>query len=188
LVVGALPAFALPAPSWWWLAWIGLTPLLLVVRAAPTAREGGVRAWSGLAGYVLATQYWLLPSAGPLLAVLAAGLGALWVPWGWAAHRLLSAPVTLRGTIAAVAVLPSAWVLAEAVRSWHRLGGPWALLGASQWNQPATLVSASLGGVWLTSFLLVATNTAVTGVILHRSVARRAITLAVALVCAGPAG
>ena len=95
------------------------------------------------------------------------------------------APVTLRGTIAAVAVLPSAWVLAEAVRSWHRLGGPWALLGASQWNQPATLVSASLGGVWLTSFLLVATNTAVTGMILHRGVARRAFTLAVALVCAG---
>ncbi len=88
-------------------------------------------------------------------------------------------------TLAAVAVLPSAWVLAEAVRSWHRLGGPWALLGASQWNQPATLVSASLGGVWLTSFLLVATNTAVAGVVLHRGVARRVITLAVALACAG---
>lgn len=87
----------------WWLAWFGLTPLLLVVRAAATAREGGVRAWWGLAGYVLVTQYWLLPSAGPLLAVLAAGLGALWVPWGWAAHRLLSDPSTLRGTLAAVA-------------------------------------------------------------------------------------
>jgi len=84
LVVGALPAFAFPAPSWWWLAWFGLTPLLLVVRTAPTAREGGVRAWWALAGYVLVTQYWLLPIAGPLLAVLAAGLGALWVPWGWA--------------------------------------------------------------------------------------------------------
>ena len=117
--------------------------------------------------------------------MLAAGLGALWVPWGWAAHRLLSDSISLRGTLAAVAVLPSAWVLAEAVRSWHRLGGPWALLGASQWNQPATLVSASLGGVWLTSFLLVATNTAVAGVILHRGVARRVIILAVALVCAG---
>jgi apolipoprotein N-acyltransferase len=189
LVLGALLAFAFPTPSWWWLAWIGLVPLLLVVRSAPTAREGGIRAWCGLSGYVLATQYWLLPSAGPLLAVLAAGLGVLWVPWGWAAHRLLSAPVTLRGTLAAVAVLPSAWVMAEAVRSWHRLGGSWALLGASQWNQPATLASASLGGVWLTSFLLVATNTAIAGVILHRGVARRVITLAVTLACAalGPA-
>ncbi|MDT5150289.1 MAG: apolipoprotein N-acyltransferase [Mycobacterium sp.] len=185
LVVGALPAFAFPAPSWWWLAWIGLTPLLLVVRAAPTAREGGMRAWCGLSGYVLATQYWLLPSAGPLLAVLAVGLAALWVPWGWAAHRLLSAPVTLRGTLAAVAVLPSAWVMAEAVRSWHHLGGPWALLGASQWNQPAMLASASLGGVWMTSFLLVAVNTAIVGVILQRGVPGRVITLAVALAWVG---
>src|SRR3954447_5016476 len=108
LVVGGLPAFAFPAPSWWWLAWFGLTPLLLVVRAAPTAREGGVRAGWGLDGFVLVTPYWPLPSAGPLLAVLAAGLGALWVPWGWAAHRLLSDSITLRGTLAAVAVLPSA--------------------------------------------------------------------------------
>jgi apolipoprotein N-acyltransferase len=185
LVVGALPALAFPAPSWWWLAWVGVAPLLLVVRAAPTAREGGVRAWWGLGGYVLITQHWLLPSSGPLLAVLAAGLGALWVPWGWAAHRLLAAPLTTRRLLAAVIVLPSTWVIAEAVRSWQSLGGPWALLGASQWNRPTTLASASLGGVWLTSFLLVAVNTAIAGVILHRGVSGRVIALAVALACGG---
>lgn len=185
LVVGALPALSFPAPSWWWLAWVAVVPLVLVIRVAPTAREGAVRAWWGHAGYVLATQYWLLPTAGPLLVVLAAGLGALWLPWGWACHRLLSAPVTIARTLAAVAVLPSAWVLAEAVRSWPSLGGPWALLGASQWNQPATLASASLGGVWLTSVLLVAANTAIAGAILHRAVLARVITVAVALVCAG---
>ena len=189
LVVGAVPAFAFPAPSWWWLAWFGVVPLLLVVRAAPTARAGAVRAWCGMAGYVLATQYWLLPSAGPLLVVPALGLGALWLPWGWAAHRLLSAPVTTRGTLAAVAVLPSAWVVAEAVRSWPSLGGPWALLGASQWNQPATLASAAIGGVWLTSFVIVATNTAIAGVILHRRSPVGVIAAAVAVACVvvGPA-
>jgi apolipoprotein N-acyltransferase len=185
LVVGALPALAFPAPSWWWLAWVCVVPLLLVVRAAPTAREGGVRAWCGLAGYVLTTQYWLLPSAGPLLMVMAALLGAFWLPWGWAAHRLLSAPVTTRRTLAAVIVLPSAWVMAEAIRSWQSLGGPWALLGAAEWNRPATLASASLGGVWLTTFLLVAANTAIAGVMLRRGVSGRVIALAVALVCAG---
>jgi apolipoprotein N-acyltransferase len=189
LVLGALPALSFPAPSWWWLAWVAVVPLLLLVRAAPTARESAVRAWWGLGGYVLTTQYWLLPSIGPLLMVLAAGLGALWLPWGWAAHRLLSAPVTPRRTLAAVIVLPSAWVMAEAVRSWQSLGGPWALLGASQWNQPATMASASLGGVWLTSFLLVAANTAIVGAILHRDVSGRVIALAMALasVAVGPA-
>jgi apolipoprotein N-acyltransferase len=189
VVVGALPALAFPAPSWWWLAWVGVVPLLLVVRDAPTAPEGGVRAWCGLGGFVLATQYWLMPSAGPMLVVMAALIGAFWVPWGWAAHRLLSTPVNARRILAAVTVLPSAWVMAEAVRSWQGLGGPWALLGASQWNQPAPLASASLGGVWLTSFLLVGANTAIAGTILHAGVQGRVFGVVVALACAfvGPA-
>lgn len=136
LVFGGLPALAFPAPSWWWLAWFGLVPLLLVVRAAPTSWEGALRAWTGMGGFVLATQYWLVTSAGPMLVLLAAGLGVLWLPAGWLAHRLLSVPVTTCRVGAALVVVPSAWVAAEAVRSWQSLGGPWALLGASQWSQP----------------------------------------------------
>jgi apolipoprotein N-acyltransferase len=182
LVAGALPALAFPAPSWWWLAWFGVVPLLLVVRAAPTAAGAAVRAWCGLAGYVLSTQYWLLPSSGPALVLMAAGVGTLWLPWGWAAHRLLAPAATTRSLLAAVLVLPSAWVAAEAVRSLPSLGGPWASLGVSQWNQPATAASAALGGMWLTSFLIVAVNTAIAGVILHRP---RAVPLVTAVLCAG---
>jgi apolipoprotein N-acyltransferase len=156
-----------------------------VVRAAPTAGQGAVRAWVGMTGFVSATQYWLLPSAGPLLLVAAVGLGALWLPWGWATHRLLSGEFTIRVLLAAIVVLPSAWVLAEAARSWDKLGGPWALLGTSQWNQPATLAPASLGGVWLVSFLVVAVNTAVVGAVLLRSAATVAVALVLAAV--GPA-
>lgn len=185
LVLGALPALAFPAPSWWWLAWIGVVPLLLVVRAARTAADGAVRAWCGLAGYVLATQYWLLPSAGPLLVVMAAGFGALWLPWGWATQQLLSPPATTRRVLAAMVVLPSAWVSAEAVRSWPSLGGSWASLGASQWNQPPTLASAALGGVWLTSFLVVAVNTGIAGAILQSRVPGRVVALVAAMACAG---
>jgi len=183
LVAGAIPALAFPSPSWWWLAWIGLVPLLFVVRAAPTAMQGGGRAWFGMAGFVLTNQYWLFPSAGPLLVVLALVVGVLWFPWGWAAQRLL--PGEPLRVLAAVVVLPSAWVLAEAVRSWHHLGGPWAPLGASQWNHPATLASASVGGVWLVSFLVVAVNTAIVAAIVLRS--WRAAALPVVLVALGPA-
>jgi apolipoprotein N-acyltransferase len=189
LVAGALPAFAFPAPSWWWLAWFGLVPLLLVVRAAPTPWYASVRAAAGIGGFVLTNQYWLAHSIGPMLAVLAFGLGALWVPWGWLAHWQLSAPVTVGRTVGAVVVLPSAWVVAEVVRSWSPLGGPWASLGASQWNQPVTLASASLGGVWLTSSLLVAANTAIVGVIALRDVFGRLVAVVCAVICAalGPA-
>ena len=75
------------------------------------------------------------------------------------------------------------------MRSWPSLGGQWASLGASQCNQPVTLASAALGGVWLTSFLLAAANTAIVGVIVHREVSGRLVALACALACAalGPA-
>jgi apolipoprotein N-acyltransferase len=189
LVLGALPALAFPAPAWWWLAWVGLVPLLLLVRAAPSGWAAAARAWCGGAGFILATQYWLVTSVGPVLPVLAIGVGALWLPWGWLAHRLLSAPVGTGRTVAAVVVLPSAWVLAEVARSWPPLGGSWAPLGASQAAQPVTLASASLGGVWLTSFLVGACNTAVVGVLVNRGASGRALALASAAACVvlGPA-
>jgi apolipoprotein N-acyltransferase len=88
-----------------------------------------------------------------------------------------------------VVVLPSAWVAAEVVRSWPVLGGPWAPLGASQAGQPVTLASAAVGGVWLTSFLVVAANTAVVGALAHRDARGRvvAVVCAAACVVAGPA-
>jgi apolipoprotein N-acyltransferase len=63
--------------------------------------------------------------------------------------------------LAALALVPGAWVAGEYVRSWQGFGGPWGLLGASQWNQPAVLSLASVGGVWAVGFLLVAVNVGV---------------------------
>ncbi|MGF1429087.1 apolipoprotein N-acyltransferase [Kitasatospora sp. LaBMicrA B282] len=204
LAVGALPAAAFPGPAWWWFAWFALVPLMLVVRAAPTRREGVVRAWWGMAGFEVATQYWLLPSIGPALLLLAVLMGALWLPWGWVVHRWL-APGSGTGTgsaagarpgggadgrrlAAALLVVPSAWVCAEGVRSWQSLGGPWALLGASQWNQPEQLATASLGGVWLTGFLVMTVNTALVLLLTVRQLRLRALGLAAAGGClaAGP--
>jgi apolipoprotein N-acyltransferase len=189
LVAGALPALAFPAPSWWWLAWFALVPLLSLVRAASGPGEAGVRGCCGATGFVLATQYWLAGSAGAWLVLFAVGLAALWLPWAWLTHRLLAAPVTGGRTLAALVVLPCAWVAAEVARSWPPLGGAWAPLGASQSAQPVTLASASLGGVWLTSFLVAAANTALVAVLAHRGVRVRlgALACLVAAVAIGPA-
>jgi apolipoprotein N-acyltransferase len=181
---GALPVLAFPAPAWWWWAWVALVPLTLVVRSAPTCREGVLRTWWGMGAFVMASQYWLLPSIGPGLLLLGALLGALWLPWGWTVHRLLSGPQTGRRLAAALVVVPSAWVCAEAVRSWESLGGPWALLGATQWRQPLMLASASLGGVWLTGFLLVAANTALAAALVQSRGRLRATALLAAVGCA----
>ena len=70
-------------------------------------------------------------------------------------------PVTPRRALAALAVVPSCWLVADWVRSWQGFGGPWAVYGASQWQHPAILALAALGGVWLVSFALVAANTGI---------------------------
>jgi apolipoprotein N-acyltransferase len=58
-------------------------------------------------------------------------------------------------------IVPSAWVAAEYVRAWGQLGGPWGLLGATQWANRQLLGVVSIGGVWLLSYVLVAVNVAV---------------------------
>ncbi|MCH0566802.1 apolipoprotein N-acyltransferase [Streptomyces sp. MUM 2J] len=158
---GALPVLAFPAPALWWCAYGVLVPWILLARTAPTARRAALDGWSGGFGFMLAMHHWLLPSLHVFTLVLAGLLGVLWAPWGWLVRRFL-AGVPARGRIAAaLVVLPSAWLAAELVRSWQALGGPWGMLGASQWQVAPALRLASVGGVWLVSFLLVTVNVAV---------------------------
>ncbi|MFE9722557.1 apolipoprotein N-acyltransferase [Streptomyces sp. NPDC005794] len=160
LCAGALPALAFPAPSLWWLAYISLVPWLLLIRSAGTGRRAAVDGWLGGMGFVLAVHHWLVPSLHVFILVLAALLGLLWAPWGLLVARLLGGSPSVLRSVAAVAVVPSGWLMIELVRSWEGLGGPWGLLGASQWDVPPALRVASVGGVWLVSLGVVAANTA----------------------------
>ncbi|MGW0578919.1 apolipoprotein N-acyltransferase, partial [Streptomyces sp. NPDC002920] len=163
-LAGALPVLAFPAPALWWWAYGALVPWLLLARSAPTARRAAYDGWSGGFGFMLAMHHWLLPSLTVFTFVIAALLGALWAPWGWLVRRFLAGDgtdVPTRGRLlAGLLVLPSAWLGAELVRSWQGLGGPWGMLGASQWQVEPALRLASVGGVWLLSFLVVALNVA----------------------------
>jgi apolipoprotein N-acyltransferase len=84
--------------------------------------------------------------------------------------------------------VPSCWLVADWVRSWQGFGGPWAVYGASQWQHPAILALAALGGVWLVSFALVAANTGILIILVARRIPVRLIGAASAAVAiaAGP--
>ena len=196
LLLGAPLALAFPEPGWWWLALVGLAPLLALTMAAPTGGEAAVRAWLGGTGFFLAVNAFLVPTVGPFMVPLAMLLAVLWLPVGWLTWALLggtpdpdppapdpdppvlgapsgrvaqpriaraglSTSPTPARLAAALVLVPSAFVAGEALRSWEGLGGPWGLLGASQWNAPALLSVAALGGIWGLGFLLVAVNLAV---------------------------
>jgi apolipoprotein N-acyltransferase len=180
LVAGALPVLAFPRPGLDWLAWVALMPGLLLARSAPTGREAAKRGWWFGGGFILAALYWLVPTIGPGLLLLAVAAGALWAPWGYAAWALMR-PGRL---LAAVVVVPSVWLAGEWARSWQALGGPWALYGATQWRHPAILGLASVGGIWLVTFALVAVNTALAIAMSRRSAPAVLVTVLVA--AAGP--
>ncbi|MFK0294519.1 apolipoprotein N-acyltransferase [Streptomyces sp. NPDC090442] len=164
-LAGALPALAFPAPSLWWLAYVALVPWLLLVRSAGSARRAALYGWWGGAGFMLAVHHWLLPSLHIFIVVLALLLGALWAPWGLLVRALLGGAPGRGRCAAALVLVPAGWLMVELVRSWEYLGGPWGLLGASQWQVPPALRLASLGGVWLLSLLIVAVNTALAGLL-----------------------
>jgi apolipoprotein N-acyltransferase len=188
LVAGALPALAFPAPNLEFIAWFGLIPGMLLFRASPSAREAAVRGWWFGAGFLLASLDWLAPNLGPGLLLVAAFIGALWTGFGAATWGLLRSPVTLRRGLAALAVVPSCWLVADWVRAWQGFGGPWAVYGASQWQHPAILALAALGGVWLVSFALVAANTGILIAVVARPIPVRLIGAAAAAIAlaAGP--
>ncbi|MFE5586684.1 apolipoprotein N-acyltransferase [Kitasatospora sp. NPDC056531] len=188
LAAGAVPVLAFPAPGQAWLAWIALVPGLLLMQRAPSGREASVRGWWFGAGFILTAMYWLVPSIGPALPVLAVLFGALQGAVGYAVHRLLHPALTTRRALLALLVVPAVWVTTEYARSWPALGGPWALLGATQWQHPAILGLASAGGIWLVSAAVTAVNTAVLIVLtaVHRQPRAVAALTAVLLLAAGP--
>ncbi|MER6346385.1 apolipoprotein N-acyltransferase [Streptomyces sp. NPDC001595] len=169
VAAGALPMFAFPGPALWWFAYVALVPWILLTRSAPTRRRALYDGWCGGFGFMLAVHHWLLPNLHVFTFVLAALLGALWAPWGLLVRRFLGGAPAPGRVAAALLVLPSGWLAVELVRSWHGLGGPWGVIGASQWQVEPALRLASVGGVWLLSFLVVAVNTAVAVLIAVRA-------------------
>ncbi|MEV7795229.1 apolipoprotein N-acyltransferase [Streptomyces sp. NPDC087512] len=162
VLAGALPVLAFPRPSLWWWAWVALVPWLSLARSAPTGRRAAYDGWCAGFGFMLAMHHWLLPSLHVFTFVIAALLGALWAPWGMLVRRLLGGTPSGGRIAAALVVLPSGWLAVELIRSWQGLGGPWGMIGASQWQVAPALRLASVGGVWLVSFAVVAVNTALT--------------------------
>src|SRR5487761_1210506 len=188
LVGGAVPLLAFPAPDLSLVAWVGLVPGLLLIQRSPSAREAAVRGWWLGAGYYLAAMYWLAPEIGPGVLIVAVVFGVLLAPFGVAVWALLHPPVTAARALAALVVVPSFWLVTEWIRSWQAIGGPGAVLGASQWQHPAVLALAAIGGVWLVSFVLVAVNVVILIAIVSRRIAPRLMAAAAAagLVAAGP--
>jgi apolipoprotein N-acyltransferase len=170
---GGVPAvLVFPGPSLSYLAWFALVPGMVLFTRAATTKEALARGWWFGAGYLIAILQWMTPEIGPGVVLIGAVFGCMWAPFAIAVNRLLKPPVSWPGALAALIVVPSCWLIPEWIRSYQGLGGPWGLYGASQWQHPAVLALAAIGGTWLVSVALLLANT---GLLLVLSVIRPAL-------------
>ncbi|WP_187366408.1 apolipoprotein N-acyltransferase [Trebonia kvetii] len=162
-LAGGVPAvLVFPGPSLWYLAWFALVPAMALFTGAGTTREAIARGWWFGAGYLIAILQWMTPEIGPGVVLIGGIFGCMYSPFAVAVSRLLRPAVTLPRLLAALAVVPATWLIPEWIRSYQGLGGPWGLYGASQWQHPAVLALAGVGGVWLVSVALLLANTGLT--------------------------
>ena len=162
LASGVPVVLVFPAPSLSYVAWFALVPAMVLFTRAGTTREAVARGWWFGAGYLIAMLYWMAPEIGPGLVLLGAVMGWMWSPFAVAVHTLVRPGASWRRLAAAFLVVPSCWLIPEWIRSYQGLGGPWDLYGASQWQHPAVLALAAVGGVWLISVALLMANVALT--------------------------
>ncbi|UCF79006.1 MAG: apolipoprotein N-acyltransferase [Candidatus Eiseniibacteriota bacterium] len=154
------------------LSFVALVPLFKAILSdmppgvSSSLREAKVGFWRGWLGGVLffgITFYWIpfLPAENvtvPLIMfpayMLMVAYLALYLGLFGALLRLSYANLTRR----VVLLAPFMWVVMELLRARGALGFPWASLGYSLYQYPSLIQVASLGSVYLVSFLLVVVN------------------------------
>jgi len=189
LLSSVLLILSFPDFDFWPLAWIGMTPLLLVVARRPSPVRAFALGWLAGSVFFYGSCYWLTYSMihfGGLPAWLAYLLlvpGAIVLglfPGGFA---LILALALRRWRNKALFLAPFIWTAFE----WARLevtGQLWNALGYSQAYQPVLIQTARWGGVYAVGFLLLTVNSAVTFAALNRCARAFAISVGVVLVAA----
>ncbi len=170
LAGGGLLALAFPPAAQTSAAWVALVPLLLIARrAAP--RFAFLCGWLGGCVFWLLTLGWmwrLTENNGPWFLVYPAWfILSLYLALYMGLFALAAAWIRRRATGAGwrialvIAVEPALWAGSEYLRATVITGFSWNALGVALAPLPALLQSASIGGAYLVSALVVAGNGAV---------------------------
>jgi apolipoprotein N-acyltransferase len=169
LLVLSFPDFDL-----WWLAWIGLVPLLVAVTRMSKTPRAFLLGWLWGVIFFYGTCWWLTYPmihyahiAAPLAYVLLL-LPVIFVALFPALFCGVFARVVSRFGFAALFIAPLLWVSLELGR-YAVTGQLWNALGYSQAFQPYVIQSARCGGVYAISFLILMTNVAVAGLCVRRN-------------------
>jgi apolipoprotein N-acyltransferase len=180
LAAGLVTSLAFPPVGAWPIAFIGVAPLLLLVRerTVPRAMLLGLCFGFGLFG---ATLYWIF-LFGALAWTGLVGLSAASI----AVFAAIATLIERRGGVVWTAVsLAAAWTAIDWLRGMWPLGGfTWASLGTSQVDDRALVRLASVTGVWGVTFVVVFVNAALAAWVARRGRGAVRIGLAAAALAA----
>jgi len=179
LLVLSFPDFDL-----WWLAWIGMVPLLVVVTRTPKAGRAFLLGWLWGLIFFYGSCWWLTYPmihyahiAAPVAYVLML-LPVIFVALFPALFCALIARVVSRFGPAALFVAPFLWVSFELGR-YAVTGQMWNAIGYSQAFHPMLIQSARWGGMYAVSFLILTVNASIAFALLSRMVFGVALSVAV---------
>lgn len=191
LICGALLGFSSAAYGVWWLAWIGLVPLLLLVFASRTRLEAlltglvfgfayhllGLRfllnlyplSWlpgvaGSFAGGIVVFQLWLMESLHQAILTAVFALFVITLPM-----RSGYLPRLQRPYFPMLLSVPLIWVFLQWIvaPSPLFLGVPIDQLAYSQAREPAMIQMARYGGAQAVDFLIVLVNAAIAALVLE---------------------
>ncbi|HVS80720.1 MAG TPA: apolipoprotein N-acyltransferase [Pyrinomonadaceae bacterium] len=179
LLVLSFPDFDL-----WWLAWIGMVPLLVAVTRTPKASHAfllgllwGVIFFYGSCWWLTYPMIHYAHLAAPLANILLL-LPVIFVALFPALFCAGLARVVSQFGPAALLAAPFLWVSFELGR-YAVTGQLWNAIGYSQAFHPMLIPSARWGGVYAVSFLVLVANSAIASAFTRRSVAATAISVAI---------
>lgn len=168
-----LTILSFPNFDLWFLAWIGLTPLLLAIARAPSALRASVLGWLYGTVFFYGTCWWLTypmihyARISAWLAYPLFLLPIIFVALFPALFCGLLASLIQRYGAAAICIAPLIWISIEWLR-YVITGQLWNALGYSQAFYPIMIQSARWGGVYAVSCLIVSGNAAIAYLILRR--------------------
>jgi apolipoprotein N-acyltransferase len=168
-----LTVLSFPDFDLWFLAWISLTPLLIVIARSVTARRAFVAGWLWGTIFFYGTCWWLTY---PMIHY--AHISA------WLAYPLVLLPILLvalfpalccafaPGLIArfggsALILIPFLWISFDWLR-YVVTGQVWNAIGYSQAFHPMMIQTARWGGIYSLTWLILASNAAIAVLLIRR--------------------
>lgn len=172
IVSGLALVLAFPPFGLGFLAWFALVPLLLSLEGTSGRRGFLLGLVSGFA-FFLGSVYWVVHSMSnyggvPLFASIGVMLLlVLYLSLYWGAFGFFSTLTAGLERTARLVVLPAFWVALEYLRGHLFTGFPWVLAGYTQADYLPLIQVADTTGVWGISFVVIASNTALSFIAGH---------------------